>query len=206
MKGLKAEVAEEEVSFKKAGRAVEVLSTQQKALEERLTELERERKEVGSSMDAAHLKKLETQVKAFEKGLGRGGREGGREGREGGLREGRGEEGREGGRGRGKNLHVFLYHSTEHTKAAERAGQVESEVKRYTTDNKQLIIINMSLFLHPVTPTCSLHEEIMEVGGARLKPQQAMVDKLIKEIDDANGVITKARVGIKTNERYGRTC
>ena len=42
----------------------------------------------------------------------------------------------------------------------------------------------------------------MEVGGARLKPQQAMVDKLIKEIDEANATITKAQVGIKTNERY----
>ena len=41
----------------------------------------------------------------------------------------------------------------------------------------------------------------MEIGGARLKPQQAMVDKLVKEIDDANSVVTKATVGIKTNER-----
>ena len=48
---------------------------------------------------------------------------------------------------------------------------------------------------------CRLHDEIMEVGGARLKPQQEMVDKLVKEIDDANAVITKATVGIKTNER-----
>ena len=40
------------------------------------------------------------------------------------------------------------------------------------------------------------------MGGARLKPQQAMVDKLEKEIDDANTIITKATVGIKTNERY----
>ena len=43
------------------------------------------------------------------------------------------------------------------------------------------------------------------MGGARLKPQQAMVDKLVKEIDDANAVITKATVGIKTNERCART-
>ena len=41
----------------------------------------------------------------------------------------------------------------------------------------------------------------MDVGGARLKPQQAMVDKINKEIDEANGTITKAKVGIKTNER-----
>jgi structural maintenance of chromosome 4 len=87
-------------------------------------------------MDATHLKKLEMQVKAFEK---------------------------------------------DHAKAADRAGEVESEVKR-------------------------LHDEIMEVGGARLKPQQAMVDKLVKEIDDANAVITKATVGIKTNERDVKKC
>ena len=48
---------------------------------------------------------------------------------------------------------------------------------------------------------CRLHDEIMAVGGARLKPQQAMVDRLVKEIDDANDIITKATVGIKTNER-----
>ena len=46
-----------------------------------------------------------------------------------------------------------------------------------------------------------LHEEIMAVGGARLKPQQEMVDKLVKEIDDANATVTRATVGIKTNER-----
>ena len=49
--------------------------------------------------------------------------------------------------------------------------------------------------------SCRLHEEIMAVGGARLKPQQEMVDKLVKEIDSANTTITKATVGIKTNER-----
>ena len=48
---------------------------------------------------------------------------------------------------------------------------------------------------------CRLHEEIMAVGGARLKPQQEMVDKLVKEIDDANATVTRATVGIKTNER-----
>ena len=87
MKGLTTEVAKEEVTLKKTGRSVEVLTLQQSALEERVRELEREGREAGSTMDASHLKKLEMQVKAFEKGEEGGGGEEGR--REGGRGEGR---------------------------------------------------------------------------------------------------------------------
>ena len=103
VKGLATEVSKEEASLKKTGRSVEVLTLQQKALEERVRELERERKEAGSTMDTAHLKKLQTQVETFEKGLREWGeRERGREvGREGG-KERRREIGRKGGRERGR--------------------------------------------------------------------------------------------------------
>ena len=114
VKGLTTEVAKEEVTLKKTGRSVEVLTLQQSALEERVRELEREGREAGSTMDASHLKKLEMQVKAFEKGDG---------GEEGGWRE-------EGGRRReGELLMILIF--TDHAKAADRAGEVESEVKRY---------------------------------------------------------------------------
>ena len=93
-------------------------------------------------------------------------------------------------------LQVSLCSITDYTKAAARAGKVESEVKRYT--HKQI-----NKHLVKLLPLGRLHDEIMAVGGARLKPQQAMVDKLVGEIDEANTVITKATVGIKTNERYG---
>ena len=68
MKRLKAEVATEETTLKKTGRSVEVLELQLAALREREKELEVERREGGTTMDADHLKKLEGQVKSFEKG------------------------------------------------------------------------------------------------------------------------------------------
>ena len=72
MKQLQTEISAEESQLKKTGRAVEVMRTSLKALEERVRELEREKKEGGSTMDAAHLKKLETQVQGFERGEGEG--------------------------------------------------------------------------------------------------------------------------------------
>ena len=72
VKGLTSEVSEEEVTLKKTGRSLEVVGLQVKSLEERERELERVGRETGSTMDAGHLKKLETQVKAFEKGLREG--------------------------------------------------------------------------------------------------------------------------------------
>ena len=83
---MKSELGEEEAALKKTERSMEVLSLQLKALEERQGELEREGREAGSTIDTAHLSKLESKVKAFEK---------------------------------------------DHTKAVEKAGRVESEVKRY---------------------------------------------------------------------------
>ena len=68
VKELKTEVSEGEATLRKTGRSVEVLSLQQTALQERVGELEREGRETGSTMDATHLKQLETRVKAFEKG------------------------------------------------------------------------------------------------------------------------------------------
>ena len=72
MKQLQTEISAEESQLKKTGRAVEVMRTSLKALEERVRELEREKKEAGSTMDTAHLKKLETQVQGFERGEGGG--------------------------------------------------------------------------------------------------------------------------------------
>ena len=69
MKGLKTEVSAEETALKKTGRSVEVLGLQLEALRERERELEREKREGGgSTLDAAHLKKLEGRVKTFERG------------------------------------------------------------------------------------------------------------------------------------------
>ena len=68
VKGLKTEVSAEETALKKTGRSVEVLGLQLVALRERERELERERREGGSKLDTAHLKKLDGQVKTFEKG------------------------------------------------------------------------------------------------------------------------------------------
>ena len=79
VKGLKTEVSVEETAMKKTGRSVEVLGLQLEALRERERELEREKREGGgSTLDAAHLKKLEGQVKTFERGE-RGRERGGRE-------------------------------------------------------------------------------------------------------------------------------
>ena len=47
----------------------------------------------------------------------------------------------------------------------------------------------------------SLQDQIMEVGGSRMKQQQAQVDKVSREIDGSNEAITKANVAIKTAER-----
>ena len=79
MKRLKTEVSAEETAMKKTGRSVEVLGLQLEALRERERELEREKREGGgSTLDTAHLKKLEGQVKTFERGE-RGRERGGRE-------------------------------------------------------------------------------------------------------------------------------
>ena len=77
MRGVECEVGDGEVERKRAGRAVEVLRTQLTALEERVRELERERREEGEKMDREHLKELERQVERFQRGLcRRGGEEG----------------------------------------------------------------------------------------------------------------------------------
>ena len=70
VKGLKTEVSEDEEKLKKTVRSVEVLTQQLESLRGREKELEREGREVGSSsVDEAHLKRLEEQVKTFEKGV-----------------------------------------------------------------------------------------------------------------------------------------
>ena len=218
MKRLKSELGEEEVSLKRTERSMEVLDLQLKALEEREGELEREGREVGSTLDTGHLERLESHVEAFERG-GEGGREGGREGggvggerREGGNRvrqrrtergvrdEGKREEKRKEGDGEGGSMLFILFLYADHEKAVERAGEggvrgeAVSKITTFTTAHCDRGV--------KLTLSCRLHDEIMAVARGRLKPQQAMVDRLVKEIDEANGAITKATVGIKTNERY----
>ena len=68
MKSLKSSVDGEQAGMKKSGRAVEVLTAQLRALEERVGELERVRREAGDRMDRNHLRKLERQVEVFRKG------------------------------------------------------------------------------------------------------------------------------------------
>ena len=68
VKGLKSEVSEGEVMLKKTSRSVEVLCLQVESLREREGELVREGREVGDTLDTAHLERLQGRVKTFERG------------------------------------------------------------------------------------------------------------------------------------------
>jgi structural maintenance of chromosome 4 len=46
-----------------------------------------------------------------------------------------------------------------------------------------------------------LQKAILEAGGAKLKKQQAICDKLLKDIDNAEKKLNEARVAIKSNEK-----
>lgn len=51
-----------------------------------------------------------------------------------------------------------------------------------------------------------LHEEIMRIGESRIKGQQDQIDRIDKELNSANAVITKSKVAIKTAERNIKKC
>ncbi|XP_071085692.1 structural maintenance of chromosomes protein 4-like [Haliotis cracherodii] len=47
----------------------------------------------------------------------------------------------------------------------------------------------------------SLHQQIMDIGGSKLKAVQSRVDAVSQQIDQVTGQMTKANVGVKTSER-----
>ncbi|XP_071950231.1 structural maintenance of chromosomes protein 4-like [Antedon mediterranea] len=47
----------------------------------------------------------------------------------------------------------------------------------------------------------SLHDKIMEVGNSKVKPQQTKLNKLTKEIEEANNAALKAQVAIKNSKK-----
>ncbi|EDO40646.1 predicted protein [Nematostella vectensis] len=71
---------------------------------------------------------------------------------------------------------VVAKHEKEWKKAAAAASKIEAEVQ-------------------------SLHRQIMDIGGAKLKGQQSRLDAATKACDEVQGQITKASVGIKTANR-----
>ncbi|XP_077846549.1 structural maintenance of chromosomes protein 4 isoform X2 [Macaca mulatta] len=72
-----------------------------------------------------------------------------------------------------ENVSAF---KTEYDAVAEKAGKVESEVKR-------------------------LHNIIVEINNHKLKAQQDKLDKINKQLDECASAITKAQVAIKTADR-----
>ena len=48
----------------------------------------------------------------------------------------------------------------------------------------------------------SLHNQIMDIGGAKMAAAQSCVDVISQQIDQVTGQITKANVGVKTAERW----
>lgn len=47
-----------------------------------------------------------------------------------------------------------------------------------------------------------LHNQIMDIGGSKMSAAQACVNTIQSQIDQVEGQITKATVGVKTSERY----
>ncbi|XP_067017263.1 structural maintenance of chromosomes protein 4-like isoform X2 [Acropora muricata] len=92
--------------------------------------------------------------------------------------------------------------------------QLDKQVKESTPDKNKLKQLQDSVKSHEKewqkatasatqveTKVQSLHKQIMEIGGAKLKMQQGRVDVLTKAIDDTAGQITKANVAIKSCQR-----
>ena len=66
MKELKSEISEAEKLVKKLTRELQLLEERQKALQERIADLQAQNAE--NQMDPAHLARLEKQVQQFQKG------------------------------------------------------------------------------------------------------------------------------------------
>lgn len=77
-----------------------------------------------------------------------------------------------------KDINPILF-VTDYEHVAEKAGKMESEVKR-------------------------LHKLIIDTSNQKLKVHQDKLDKINKEIDEHTSAITKAQVAIKSAQRYGR--
>ena len=48
----------------------------------------------------------------------------------------------------------------------------------------------------------SLHDQILEIGGAKLSVVQSKIKTYSNDIDKVTGMITKNNVGVKTSERW----
>jgi len=48
---------------------------------------------------------------------------------------------------------------------------------------------------------CRLHNQIMDIGGSKMGAAQSRVNSIQTQIDNVEGQITKAQVGVKTSQR-----
>jgi len=53
-----------------------------------------------------------------------------------------------------------------------------------------------------VADCTSLHQQIMDIGGNKLKAVQTSLDMIKSRIDQTTGLINKANVAVKTAKRY----
>lgn len=75
--------------------------------------------------------------------------------------------------------------------------QLEGSVAEYRKDYKKVADVADKL----EAEVQELHNQIMDIGGAKMKAAQARVDVIQSQIDQVTGQITKATVGVKTSER-----